>query len=115
MKNKITIFTTIFLLCLISVSFAQKEIQECKTESLTLEEKAAQPWYGNNQYLLNLVDSIEGNISTMRTEAVNTNRFLVPVQAWVWHRDDGSGTVPSLLLVFSFGLPLRSPTTNTQL
>ncbi|AFM06020.1 hypothetical protein Fleli_3708 [Bernardetia litoralis DSM 6794] len=64
MKNKITIFTTLFLLCLISVSFAQKEIQECKTESLTLEEKAAQPWYGNNQFLY----SLEGNSKNGRVE-----------------------------------------------
>ena len=50
MKFTTKLLTVIFL-CIANMSFAQKEIQECGTEPFTEEEKAAQPWYGNNQYL----------------------------------------------------------------
>jgi len=96
MKHKIILLTAVFLLCLIHVSFAQKELRECGTQPFTLEEAEKQPWYGNNQYLLNLVDSIEGTLDqgNMRTEAITRSQFLVPVQAHVWHRSDGTGEVP---------------------
>ena len=78
-----------------NLSFAQKENDSempCGTRNMTDQEMEALPWYGNNQYILDYLDSLEGN-SNMRVERV-FDGYKVAVQAWVYRRDDGTGTVP---------------------
>ncbi|PIY08756.1 MAG: hypothetical protein COZ18_10650 [Flexibacter sp. CG_4_10_14_3_um_filter_32_15] len=78
-----------------NLSFAQKENdpeRACGTHNMTDQEMEALPWYGNNQYILDYLDSLEGN-SNMRVERV-FDGYKVAVQAWVYRKDDGTGTVP---------------------
>ena len=80
----------------IDSSFAQEreDFFSCGTRKMTDEEKQALPWYGNNQFLYDFLDSLEGKGSNLRMEGVSFEGNKVPVQAWVYRRDDGSGVVP---------------------
>jgi hypothetical protein len=50
------------------------------------------PWFGNNQYLSNLLDSIGYNNSTAnRIVTADIAKYKVPIKFWVYRRSDGSG------------------------
>ena len=55
-------------------------------------EAEALPWFGNNQYLLNLLDSIGyNNTSGNRIITSDIAKYKVPIKFWVYRRSDGTG------------------------
>jgi hypothetical protein len=65
-------------------SFAQSSAEGCQTPLIDSTTLFNLPWFGNNQYLINLVDSVESG------GGGGANRFIpntlrIPVTAWVYH------------------------------
>ena len=86
------IFTWLLVILGIASAYAQKDsLIECGTPNIPRSEMEKLPWYGNNQFLYDFLDDLEG--SNKRTER-DFQGYQVAVQAWVYHKDDGSGTVP---------------------
>ena len=50
------------------------------------------PWFGNNQYLYNLLDSIGYNNSVgNRIITPDIAKYKVPIKFWVYRRSNGTG------------------------
>lgn len=81
MNKIIFILLTVLFSLSISESFSQSTSQGCQTEPVDSATFFNWPYFGNNQYLLNLVDSLEG--SPMSRVIPTTLR--IPVTAWVYH------------------------------
>jgi hypothetical protein len=62
--------------------------QNCGTIKIDSAEAVSQPHYGNNEFLLNLVDSVEGGVYAYRSGL--TTMYKIPVHAWKYR-----GTHPS--------------------
>lgn len=90
------LFTWLLVILGISSAFSQKNENDtthyCGTPDLPKSEMEKLPWYGNNQFLYDFLDGLEGG-KNERTER-NFEGYQVAVQAWVYHKDDGSGIVP---------------------
>ena len=90
------LFTLLLVILGIASAFAQKSendtIRYCGTPNLPRSEMEKLLWYGNNQFLYDFLEGLEGS-KNGRTERVFEG-YQVAVQAWVYHKDNGSGTVP---------------------
>lgn len=65
--------------------------QECFTRSLDSLEIEAQPWFGNNQYLYDFMATSDYSGGTECSNCrVNTAEYRVPINAYLYHRDDGT-------------------------
>ena len=62
----------------------------CGTESLDSANFVNLPWFENNQYLLNLVDSIENGCANCRvaSDGLSNKKFQVPIKAVVFYNDN---------------------------
>lgn len=96
---KSTITYLIFLLMPV-MAFSQPE-SACGTADIDTAHFMNEPYWGNNQFLDNLVDSLENtvipaSISDAAATGVSTVNELyhLPVKAWVYTEGDGSGTFP---------------------
>ncbi|MBX9785619.1 MAG: hypothetical protein K2X48_20235 [Chitinophagaceae bacterium] len=75
------ILATTFLLLSITHSLGQSTSQGCQSEPVDSATFFNWPYFGNNQYLLNLVDSMEGSPSSR----IIPRTLRIPVTAWVYH------------------------------
>jgi hypothetical protein len=92
---KVVIIAGFFILSSYSLLFSQ-EI-ECGTLPKTDEEMQALPWYGNNKYLEQLLDSInfyEPNPlyygETGLINEVPQSNYKVPIQFWIYRDSNGN-------------------------
>lgn len=86
------LYILLFVLLGSTSAFAQKNTFECGTPNISKTQMEKLPWYGNNQFLYNFLDSLEG-ASNARVERTFEG-YQVAVQAWIYRKDDGSGIVP---------------------
>lgn len=67
----------------------------CGTHPMDSATFVNQPWYGNNQFLLDLIDSVGYNSATPKNNPIGGFDpqviYWVPVKAWVYHDDSGDG------------------------
>jgi|GEM_PF-4632833 len=81
------------LICCLSMSIVKvayaTEDDICGTESLDSATFVSLPWIGNNQLLLDLVDSVENSCPVCRTadDGLSNTKFQVPVKAVVFYND----------------------------
>ena len=96
MKNTL-LFLLIFVLGT-NLALAQSPTTErCATREPTEEELMKRPEFGNNDYLQNILDSLESLDKGMRVErAVGSNIFEIPVQVWIYENGTSSDTVPEV-------------------
>lgn len=84
MKRILTLTTILVTLMLSKNSAYTQTFDSIRCETVTIDSTTFfnWPYFGNNQYLLNLVDSVEGNNPNARyIPAV----LRIPVTAWVYH------------------------------
>ncbi len=87
------IYTGLFLLLLCSGINGQITKDEFCGANESFDIKFInKPWYGNNQYLYNFLNSCGYEKDTKKTF------FRVPVKFWIYRRSDGSGGVNELRL-----------------
>jgi hypothetical protein len=87
-------FCSIALLCIVNLSNAQvPDTLDCPHPDRDSVEAAGLPWYGNNDYLENLLDSIGYPPSGGNQRIIGTNqvRYHVPVKFWVYRNSAGTG------------------------
>ncbi len=67
--------------------------ETCGTEPVDSLAAISQPYYGNNQFLINLADSVEaGSCSTCRvTGGLAPEVFRIPVKVWMYRTNEGLG------------------------
>lgn len=97
MKNKLK------PLILIAFCFANFQLvsqsDSCATEPLDSASFEAQPWFGNNDYLLDLLDSLgywDGQNILFENLPVEGGfdigaKIWIPIKAWVYRNDNGTG------------------------
>lgn len=88
----IKIILTIFFSFSIYYTYATND-SICGTESLDSATFVNLPWIENNQFLLNLVDSVENSCSNCRTSpnGLSTKKYQVPIKAVVFYNDTYNG------------------------
>lgn len=83
MKN---VFATLLLVLLPLICWPQSE--GCGIEQTDTTDAKAFPWYGNNDYLENLVNQVE-SCPNCRTANFSSRVFKIPVKAWVYTSSSG--------------------------
>jgi hypothetical protein len=64
---------------------------ECGTPSLDSATIVNQPWFGNNQFLVDFINSSDySGPSACTTCRVTPARYRIPVKVWIYRRSDGS-------------------------
>ncbi len=92
---KYTKFLIIVLVLFVSMRAAYSQDSICGTISLSEENTEKLPWFNNNDYLVNFLDSLEKSSSGMRVEReVGSEIFQVPVQVWIYRNTNLPDTVP---------------------
>src|SRR5690242_3960409 len=91
MKSRFSILLVISILLFNSNIYSQQPLLSsdtvsCETEIVDSTTFFNWPYFGNNQYLLNLVDSVEGGGQMAR---VIPTIIRIPVTAWVYHLNAG--------------------------
>lgn len=87
------IFKLVFILFLSTVmyttTFASGD-EYCGTESLDSATFVNLAWFENNQYLLDLVDSIEGSCNNCRTsnDGLSKKIYQVPIKAHIYYHTE---------------------------
>jgi len=82
-------FILLFLFIITSIFITSAQELECGTIPLTDLEMESLPWYGNNNYLIQLADSLglfdnnENRLNPDELNEVPTSLFKVPIQFWV--------------------------------
>ncbi len=86
-----TIITTFFVF-LILFGKAQTPTEKCWTPEMDTSEFSNLPWYDNNDFLENFLDSI-GYPSTGSTSRIvgAPVRFKIPIKFWIYRDDNGNG------------------------
>ena len=72
----------------ITISYAQEIMPPCGTEPIDSLAAISQPYYGNNQFLIDLADSVENSgCPSCRTTAggTATEAYVIPVKIWVYY------------------------------
>lgn len=69
-----------FIIVIITSTTGFSQTENCGTPKIDSADAVSQPYYGNNEFLLNLADSIEG----MPNGRVIPVILRIPVTAWVW-------------------------------
>ncbi len=80
----------------ISIPSMSQNSETCGTENMDSLAAISQPYYGNNQFLINLADSVENSgCSNCRTTAggIATEAYVMPVKIWVYRTDAGAGGI----------------------
>jgi hypothetical protein len=80
------------------LSLAQSEVV-CGTPPADSASFYSQPWIGNNQFLIDLLDSIEYGQAIPKTNGSiggfdENTVYWIPVQAWVYNKNDGTDGIP---------------------
>ena len=79
----------------LALAQSPKMESKCATRELTEEELMKRPEFGNNDYLQNILDSLESLDKGMRVErTVGSNIFEIPVQVWIYRSETGSSITP---------------------
>lgn len=87
-----------FLFCLFKV-YAQIDTtdRDCLTPDMDTSEYKNLPWFDNNDYLENFLDSI--GYPNANNRIINQGvKYWIPVKFWIYREDDGSGG-PTLLQI----------------
>lgn len=64
---------------------------ECSTPSLDSATIVNQPWFGNNQFLVDFINSADySGPSSCTTCTITQARYRIPVKVWIYRRSDGS-------------------------
>lgn len=71
--------------------FSQTSFIDNDADDRDTTELEALPWFGNNQYLFNLLDSINYPSGANRIIGPSSVRYHVPIKFWVYRRTDGTG------------------------
>jgi hypothetical protein len=90
MKSRILFFLIVTIFLQIPAN-AQKYDDMCGTVELSQKKIEKLPWYGNNQYLYNLLDSSGYFDKRFSHEKV---LYRIPVTFWVYRNNDGTGGPP---------------------
>ena len=72
----------------ISIPSMSQDTEKCGTENMDSLAAISQPYYGNNQFLINLADSVENSgCPSCRTTAggTATEAYVIPVKIWVYY------------------------------
>lgn len=80
--------------CLISMSFAQTpDTLDCDVPDRDITESESLPWFGNNDYLENFLDSIGYPQSSSGNRIIGPNqaKYHVPIKFWVYRNSAGIG------------------------
>lgn len=86
-------FLALFLLLIANISFAQtSDTLSCDAPDRDTTELESLPWFGNNDYLENLLDSI-GYPPGANARIVGPDRvrYHVPIKFWVYRNSAGTG------------------------
>jgi hypothetical protein len=67
------------------------EAIECDFPQKTKDEIMQLPWYGNNKYLENLLDSLGYPSNAQRIVGLDRVWFRVPIKFWVYRFSNGTG------------------------
>lgn len=86
-------FLIMGLLCLNISIYAQIDTIECDYPDRDTTEAALLPWFGNNDYLENLLDSIGYPAQNTANRIIGSNqvRYHVPIKFWVYRNSNGIG------------------------
>lgn len=89
-KSVIFLFAALFFIQ--RNSYAQDVIDDDAPDRDTTELEAL-PWFGNNQYLENFLDSIgyPGSGQNNRIIGADIVKFHIPIKFWIYRRSDGTG------------------------
>jgi len=95
MKNLFKLIIPVFILFLSSKHYSQSLI-DCSTPERDEADFEALPWFGNNNYLFNLLDSFGYNgpqpkIAQPGPFDVVPATFRIPIKFWVYRDDNGNG------------------------
>jgi hypothetical protein len=88
------IVTLILILCsLISISqSSDPTIEPCSTPDMDTAEFKQLPWFGNNDFLENFLDSIGYSSPGSGSRIVGAPvRYWIPIRFWVYRFDNGTG------------------------
>jgi|GEM_PF-6378357 len=89
------IFSCILYIYSMMPGIAQVE-QACGTERIDSLAAISQPYYSNNQFLINLADSVENaSCNNCRTiqGGIATEIFVIPVKIWIYRTNEGTGGI----------------------
>ena len=78
----------------LSSAFAQNvDTLECDAKGRDTSEMQDLPYFGNNDYLENFLDSIGYPRSTSQSRIIGLNqvRYRIPIKFWVYRHSDGTG------------------------
>lgn len=98
MKNRFFLFCFLFFASLCSL-VAQDEgevLDPCETPERTEAEMAQLPWYGNNDYLFHVWDSLNAEPVEDRSGGACPTidkPFLVPIQFWIYRASGPDNTL----------------------
>ncbi len=73
-------------------SYSQVQSTSCETPIIDSATLFNLPWFGNNQFLLNLVDSVEGTSGGAGARVI-PQRLRIPVTAWVYHLNNTTDNI----------------------
>lgn len=83
-------FTALF--CILATSiFSQITYIDDDAPDRDTTELESLPWFGNNQYLENFLDSIGYPSASNRIVGLDRVRYRVPIKFWVYRRTNGTG------------------------
>jgi len=87
------------IVCLVaSATFSALKAQEsCDTPEMDSLTFISKPWIGNNQFLLDILDSIGyGQAAIPKSASGGFDQmaaFWIPVKAWVYNDNNGTGGI----------------------
>jgi len=117
--RKIIFLSFAFIVAIDAHLYAQDTLSsKCWTPEMDTTEFRNQPWYSNNDYLENFLDSIGYPSGSQQYRIIGAPevRFWIPIKFWIYRNDNGTGG-PSLPQVQSLidDLNLRYNQTNNAM
>lgn len=91
MRNTLLLFAILFCTCQLK---AQDTLTgRCWTPEMDTTEFQNQPWYSNNDFLENFLDSIGYPAAGLSNRIVGspTVRYWIPIKFWIYRDDNGNG------------------------
>lgn len=81
------------LFCILTASLLSQTIQYIDDDANDRDttELETLPWFGNNQYLYNFLDSIGYSYGTNRIIGPDRVKYKVPIKFWIYRRTNGTG------------------------
>ncbi|MCG9881835.1 MAG: hypothetical protein MH472_14665 [Bacteroidia bacterium] len=86
-------YILIFLFLLLATQQLDAQTDSCSTVPLDSVSFESQPWFGNNEYLIDLLDSLGyGSGENLNNGGFDSQvKYWIPIRAWVYNDDSGTG------------------------